>query len=114
MSILEVQQLLNKLTNAGLDEDGSSGPKTVLAIKSYQMNNNLLPDGKISSDLISSLRAKSGVLDAIDNSPSLFEHVKDFLGNNTKASVITASAFILFGGIWFLKDSIKKQFKMTK
>jgi peptidoglycan hydrolase-like protein with peptidoglycan-binding domain len=52
---LIVQQLLNK-TGANLTEDGSLGPASVSAIKQFQLSHHLLPDGRVSSELIQSLK----------------------------------------------------------
>ena len=46
--VLKVQQLLNK-AGAALKEDGSCGPRTIAAIKSYQKNFMSVPDGRIAA-----------------------------------------------------------------
>ncbi len=43
--VVELQQSLNKIMNAGLDVDGKCGPKTVTAIKEFQKKYGLEVDG---------------------------------------------------------------------
>jgi peptidoglycan hydrolase-like protein with peptidoglycan-binding domain len=100
-NLLQVQQLLNK-QGASLTEDGVSGPATVAAIKQYQLQNGLLPDGRVSPELLSSLMPK----DVVDNSPSIFSNVLTFMATNKKPIIILSSIAIFGGGIWFLKDKL--------
>jgi len=58
--ILETQQWLNRFGyNAG-PEDGLMGPRTERAIKAWQADHALLPDGEADLDLLERLRASGG------------------------------------------------------
>lgn len=104
--IMQVQILLNKLGNS-LTEDGVSGPLTVDAIKQFQLESNLLPDGRITPELIQALNIKVSPVSVTD-SPSFITKIKDFAVLNKKPVIIIGSLGILGYGIWFIKSRFKK------
>lgn len=108
IDVLLVQQLLNQ-TGESLVEDGSVGPATTNAVKQFQLQNNLLPDGKISAELIAALKSFL----AVDNvsSVSIFEKAKSFLSENKKPIIILGSISIFGYGVWFLKTNLAKKSK---
>ena len=101
--ILLVQQALNKSSNAGLTEDGVTGPATVEAIKQYQLAHNLLPDGRVSPELISALNTVVGTTSNGDGPLSLFDRSKTFVVENKTPIIILGSIGIFGWGIWFVK-----------
>ncbi|NVN97373.1 peptidoglycan-binding protein [Candidatus Nomurabacteria bacterium] len=46
-AVMELQRFLNDNLNLGLIVDGKLGPKTIMVIKKWQINNELKPDGLI-------------------------------------------------------------------
>ena len=46
-AVKELQRFLNRFLNLGLVVDGKLGPKTIVVIKKWQMDNGLVPDGLV-------------------------------------------------------------------
>lgn len=108
---LIVQELLNKAIGAGLTEDGISGPATINAIKQFQLQKNILPDGRITADLISALKNATGSKDVVDstNSPSFFEKIGEFFNENKTPIIVMGSLGIFGYGVWFIKSRLGKK-----
>ena len=106
--IKTVQMLLNQL-GEDLVEDGIIGAKTTSAIKQFQLENNILPDGRITSELIQSLNMKVSSGDVTESSPSFVSKISDFVSTNKKPIIILGSLTIFAGGIWFLKSRLTKK-----
>lgn len=103
-STLTVQKLLNSL-GSNLSEDGAIGPATIAEIKRFQAANNILPDGRVSSELITALKSKLEP----QNSVSVFENAKSFIFENKKPLIILGSLGVFGYGVWFIKTKILKK-----
>jgi len=108
--VLKVQNLLND-NGANLVADGVLGPMSVAAIKQFQLVNNLLPDGRISSELIQSLMQKS-VASSNSGQTSFFKTAVNFMGENKKPLIILGSISIFGYGVWFIKKNILSRKKV--
>jgi peptidoglycan hydrolase-like protein with peptidoglycan-binding domain len=108
--ILTVQELLNKAIGSGLTEDGISGPATIAAIKQFQLQKGLLPDGRISAELISALKTATGSKDVVDttNSPSFLESIGEFFNENKTPIIVMGSLGIFGYGVWFIKTRLRR------
>lgn len=107
--VLTVQNLLNSVMEENLIEDGIQGAKTTDAIVQFQLTHNILPDGKVSASLISSLKTAL----ASGSSVSIFSKIKSFASTNAKPLIIVGSLLIFAGGIWYVNKNILGRKKLA-
>ncbi len=93
-AVKEIQRLLNKSLkpSPGLDEDGQFGPATAEAVKAFQKNSKLKPDGVVGDETLAALEgspAPSAKAGGAGIPPDAHTSRSTFVDSNVKENAVT-------------------------